>query len=121
MIKNMPVDDYDQSFETPRKNNHSFTEPRSQVLLGSESLQNQYNNTTHRPYQKLPPPGKYYLCFKIDGESYRAAQCNKSHELTKAIDLIICIGSFDQQCVIIKGLLKSDRLKQHMVKIGVEK
>ena len=37
------------------------------------------------------------------------------------IDLILEIHSFEQECVTIKGFLHSERLKQHMVTIGVEK
>ena len=39
--------------------------------------------------------------------------------MTKFIDLIIEIHSFDKQCVIIKGLLQPKLLKQHMVTIVV--
>ena len=60
-------------------------------MLVSESLKYQDNNTTHRPGQKPPQPGKEYINFQIDGESARAAQCVKEHELTKVIDLIPCI------------------------------
>ena len=35
------------------------------------------------------------------------------------IDLIIGIEYFEKKCVIIKGLLQSDQLKQHMVTIGI--
>ena len=50
-------DDDDQSFEIPQ-NNHSVTVPSAHILLVSDSLQFQHNNRTHRPGQKLPPPGK---------------------------------------------------------------
>ena len=36
------------------------------------------------------------------------------------VDLILEIELFDHKCVIIKGLLQSDRLKQHMVSIGAD-
>ena len=35
------------------------------------------------------------------------------------IDLVLDIESFEQYCVIIKGLLQSDWLKQQMVIIGI--
>ena len=38
--------------------------------------------------------------------------------LIKVIDTILYIDSFDQKCVIIKKLLQSELLKQHMVNIG---
>ena len=56
----------------------------------------------------------------MDGETDHAAQCSKSHTLTKMIDLIIDIESFEPKCVIIKELLQSDLLKQHMVNIGID-
>ena len=40
--------------------------------------------------------------------------------LTKVVDTIPDIYSFDHQCVIIKGLVKSKLLKQHMVIIVVD-
>ena len=64
------------SLKRPQKN-HSVTAPSAQVLLGSESLQYQENNTTRRPGQKLPPPGKEYLSFQIEGGSTHAEQCVK--------------------------------------------
>ena len=70
--------------------------------------------------QKLPPPGKYYLCFQMDGITAHAAQCSRSRSFTKVVGLIIQIHSFEHQCVIIKGLLNSEKLKQHVVSIGVE-
>ena len=55
----------------------------------------------------------------MDGKTSHAAQCTKSRALTKMIDLIIEIEWSEQQCVIIKELLRSERPKQHMVTIGV--
>ena len=59
---------------------------------------------------KLPPVGKEYLCFQINSESPHAAQCVKSRILNKAIDSILSIDTFEQQCVVIKCMLKSSRL-----------
>ena len=36
------------------------------------------------------------------------------------IDTIIEIDSFEQHCVFLNGLLHTERLKQHMVIIGVD-
>ena len=55
----------------------------------------------------------------MDWETAHAVQCSKSRTLTKVIDLIFEIESFEQQSVIIKGLLQSDRLEQDMVTIGI--
>ena len=43
----------------------------------------------------------------MDGKSLHAAQYAKSHTSIKVIDSTIEIHSFDQKCVIIKGLLQS--------------
>ena len=56
----------------------------------------------------------------MGGKIAHAAQCYKARAWTKVICLIIDIESFEQQCVIIQGLLQSDRLKQHMVNIGID-
>ena len=56
----------------------------------------------------------------MGGKSAHVTQCEKSHAWTKVIDLILEIHSFEQKFVIIKGLLCSERPKQHMVTIGVD-
>ena len=48
------------------------------------------------------------------------SQCSKSRTFTKVIDFILGIKSCEQQCVVIKRLLQSNRLKQHMVTIGID-
>ena len=57
--------------------------------------------------------------FKIHGKSAHSAQCAKSYVLTRVIDNIPDIDSFEHQCFILKGLLKSEQTKQHMTIIGV--
>ena len=76
-------------------------------MLRYEPLKYQDNNTTKIPDQKLPPLRKEYIYFQIDGEISRSARCSKSRTLAKVIGLILDIEPFDQQCVIIKGLLQS--------------
>ena len=56
----------------------------------------------------------------MDGKIVHAEQWDKSRALTKVIDSIPDIHSFDQKCVIIKGLLQSEKLKQRMFTIGVD-
>ena len=51
----------------------------------------------------------------MDRKTAHAAKCSKSLESTKY--LVLKIESFEQQCVIIKGLFQSDILKQHRVTI----
>ena len=69
---------------------------------------------------ELPPVGKEYLCFYINIKSLHADQCVKSIILNKAIDSILCIEPFEQQCVVIKCMLQSSRLEDHMKTIGIE-
>ena len=40
--------------------------------------------------------------------------------MNKAIDSILSIDTFEQQCVVIKGMLKSPRLEDHMHTIGID-
>ena len=54
--------------------------------------------------KKLYPPGEYI--FQIYGKSYHSVHCSKSRVLTKVIDTILDIDSFEQKCVILKELLK---------------
>ena len=49
-----------------------------------------------------------------------ASQCVKSWILNKAFDYILCIDTFEQQCVVIKGVLQSPRLEDHMKTIGID-
>ena len=62
---------------------------------------------------KLPPAGKEYLCFQISSKYPRSAQCARSRILNKAIDYILSIDTFGQQCVAIKYMLQSSRLEDH--------
>ena len=57
----------------------------------------------------------------MDEKTAHAAQCSKSRALTKLIDLIPDIESFEQKCVILKDMFQSEQLKQHMVTIGIYK
>ena len=93
-----------QYFETPTPKNNSVTVPSAHILLGYDSLKCQDRNRTHRSGQKLFPPGKWYICFQIYGETAHDAQFSNSRVLTKVIYLVLNIESFEQQCVIIKGL-----------------
>ena len=69
---------------------------------------------------QLPPLGKEYLCFQVDNKSPHAAQCVKSIVLKKVIDSILYINKFEQQCVVIKCMLQSSRLEDHMKTIGID-
>ena len=56
-----------------------------------------------------------------DGKNSQAARCIKSRIITKVIDYIILIDTFEQQCVIFKVMLQSLRLKYHLQTIGIGK
>ena len=49
-----------------------------------------------------------------EGKFYQAARCIKSRIMTKVIDYFISIDTFEQQYVVIKGMLQSPRLKYHV-------
>ena len=73
-----------------------------------------HNNKKLPILSNLPPPGKYCLCFKTEGENVWAAQCDKSKALIKVIDTIFEIESFEQNKFILECLIQSERLKEHM-------
>ena len=50
--------------------------------------------------KQLTLTGKEYLCFQINKQSSHADQCVKSRILNKAIDYILSIDTFEQQCVV---------------------
>ena len=70
--------------------------------------------------KQLTPDGKYYLCFQINSKSPHAAQCVKLMILNKAIDYILSIDKFEQKGVVIKGMLQSMRLEDHIKTIGID-
>ena len=41
--------------------------------------------------------------------------------MNKAIDYILSIDTSEKQCVMIKGMLQSQRLEYHMKTIGIDK
>ena len=55
----------------------------------------------------------------MSGKTAHGEQCSKSRALIRLIYLVIDIEC-EQQRVILKGLLQSDRLKKHMVTIGID-
>ena len=56
----------------------------------------------------------------MEGESAHASQSDKSRALIKFLKAIFDTDSFEQQCVIIKGLLQFEQLLKHMVAIVVD-
>ena len=55
-----------------------------------------------------------------EGKSDQDARCIKSRIMTKVIDSVLSIDTFEQQIVVLKGMLKSLRLKYHVKTIGIE-
>ena len=60
------------------------------------------------------------MCFQKDGKTAQAARCIKSRIMTKVIDYVLSIDTFEQQCVVLKGMLQSPRLKDHVQTIGID-
>ena len=61
------------------------------------------------------------MCFQVNIKSPHAAQCFKSRVLNKAIDSILSIDTFEQQCVVIKCMFQSLSLEDHMKIIGIDR
>ena len=70
--------------------------------------------------KQLPLAGKEYLCFHINGRSSHSVQCVKSRIINKAIGYILYIDIFEQKYVVIKRVLQSPRLEDHMKTIGID-
>ena len=60
------------------------------------------------------------MCFRINSKSPHSAQCVKSRILNNVIDCILSIDTFEQQCVVIKVVLQSSHLEDHMKNIGID-
>ena len=60
------------------------------------------------------------MCFHKDCKTAQAARCIKSRIMTKVIDYVISINTFKQQCVVLKGMLESTRLKDQVQTIGID-
>ena len=67
----------------------------------------------------LPLAGKEYMCFQNDVKTDQATRCIKPRIITKVIDSILSVDTFEQQCVMIKGMLQSLQLKDHAQTIGI--
>ena len=60
------------------------------------------------------------FCFHIKGKISQSDMCVKSRIMTRVIDFILFIDTFEQKCAILKGVLQLPRLKYHMKTIGVD-
>ena len=54
-----------------------------------------------------------------EGKSDQAARCIKSRIMNKVIDYILSIDTFEQQCVVLKFMLKTLQLKDYVHTIGI--
>ena len=69
---------------------------------------------------KVPPVGKEYMCFQNDGKNAQASNCIKSKIMNKVTDSVLSIDTFEQKYVVLKGMLQSPRLKDHVKIIGID-
>ena len=58
--------------------------------------------------------------FQINCKSAQTAKCVKSRIMTKVIDCVIYTNTFEQQCVVLKGMSQSHHLKDHMKTIRID-
>ena len=109
-----------QSCVTPQKQNYSvqatFTPTHLTPLNATLTIPSVNLHTT----TKLPPAGKEHLCFQINGKRSQTSKCVKSRIMTKVINYILSIVTFEQQCVVLRGMLQSLCLKYHTKTIGID-
>ena len=96
-----------QSCETARKQNYSILtistlNHHTQHIATTSSIILNFNTPTI-----LPPFGKEYMCSQKDGKTTQATRCIKSRIMTKVIDSVLLIDTFEQQCVVLKLMLQS--------------
>ena len=60
------------------------------------------------------------MCFMKEGKSDQAARCIESRIMNKVIDYALPIDTFEQQYVVLKGMLQSLWLKYHLHTIGID-
>ena len=105
---------------TPRKQNYSVQDTSTPPSLTPLNTTLPIAHVELHTTTKLSPVGKEYLCFHVNSKYPHADQCVKSRVLNKAIDYILFIDTFEQQCVVIKCMLKYSRLEDHMKTIGID-
>ena len=57
--------------------------------------------------------------FMKEGKSDQDARCIKSRIMTDLIDSVLSIDKFEQKYVVLKGMLQSPLLKDHVHTIGI--
>ena len=106
---------------TPQKQNYSAYATSTTTNLTTLKITLSFEPVELRKTKKLPLAGKEYFYFQINRRSYHSAQCDKSWIMNKANVYILSIDIFEQQFVVIKGMLQSLRLEYHMKTIGIER
>ena len=104
IIKN---NDNIQSCETPKKKKYNIltiSTPNHHLQRIASTSSSTLNSNTS---MILPLVGKEYMYFMKEVKCDQAAKCIKSRIFTKAIDYVLSIDTFEQQCVVIKGMLQS--------------
>ena len=90
---------------------NSYTQ---RIVITSSSILNLYTPTI------LSPVGKEFMFFLKEGRTDQAARFIKSIIITKVVDSILSIDTFEQKCVVLKVTLKSLQLKDHVQTIGID-
>ena len=60
------------------------------------------------------------MCLQKYDKTAQAARCIKSRLITKVVDSVLSVDTFEQQFVVIEGMLQSPRLKDHVQTIGID-
>ena len=55
-----------------------------------------------------------------DGKTDQAARSIKSRIMAKAINYVLSVSTFEQQCVVLKVMLPSPQQKDHTQTIGID-
>ena len=54
-----------------------------------------------------------------DGKTAHATRCIKSRIMNKVIDYVLSIYTHEQKCVVLKGIMQSLLIKDHVHTIGI--
>ena len=60
------------------------------------------------------------MCFHKYGKTSQADKCVKSRMMNKVIDYVLSIDTFEQECGVLKGVLQSPCIKDHVKNIGID-
>ena len=116
----IPDNDKIQSCDTARKQNYiipNISTPNHHTQRISNKSSSILNLNTPTI---LPPVGKQYMCFMKEVKTAQAARCIKFSITTKVIDYFLYIDKFEQQYVVLKGMLQSLQPKDHIQTIGID-